>query len=222
MMIRPMKKAFPSKKAIFVDYWFSILTHFYFSDKSEKKDNHDGWSSSTVDYDEEEYFNGSDEEDSLPTAQIPPESEKTKDAKIIKAPLVSYEGEDDEDEEELLVQNKATKETEKVEPTSMTIEEKEEEEEEEETNQSLKRKDRSDDEDDNQEEKEAAKASLSPPPFKSRKQSIKDDEEDDVLAKRSAAAASSSSTSPSSSPRQSPLAKKIVIKTSTIERMRSQ
>lgn len=221
MMIRPVKKAFPSKKAIFVDYWFSILTHFYFSDKSEKKDNHDGWSSSTVDYDEEEYFNGSDEEDSLPTAQIPPESEKTKDTKIIKAPLVSYEGEDDEDEEELLVQNKATKETEKVEPTSMTIEEKEEEEEEE-TNQSLKRKDRSDDEDDNQEEKEAAKASLSPPPFKSRKQSIKDDEEDDVLAKRSAAAASSSSSSLSSSPRQSPLAKKIVIKTSTIEKMRSQ
>ncbi|KAI8643853.1 component of IIS longevity pathway SMK-1-domain-containing protein [Parasitella parasitica] len=139
------------------------------SDKPEKKDNHDGWDSSTVDFNEEEYFNGSDEED-VPSS-IPLNMAKSEEASSMET--------------------KTTKEQETT------------------TNQTLKRKDR------HEEPEDTAEANLSPPPpFKSRKKSIEDDEED-VLAKRS-------TLSPSSSPRQSPLAKKIVIKTSTIEKMRMQ
>ncbi|CEP14003.1 hypothetical protein [Parasitella parasitica] len=141
------------------------------SDKSEKKDNHDGWDSSTVDFNEEEYFNGSDEEDAPSSIPLTLPSDK------------------DKSEKSLSMENKATEDEE------MT------------TNQSLKRKDR------HEESEDKTEASLSPPPFKSRKQSIEDDEEEDVLAKRSTS---------SPSPRQSPLAKKIVIKTSSIERMRTQ
>ncbi|GAN11169.1 suppressor of Mek1 [Mucor ambiguus] len=181
------------------------------SDKTEKKDNHDGWSSSTVDYDEEEYFNGSDEEETSPATQIPPKSDTAK----VKTPLVNYEDDEDEDED-LSVKDKSTEEKEKEKSEPMAIEEP--------SNTSLKRKHLDEDqesEDDQEQDTTEADAtrekegSLSPPPFKSRRRSIDDDEEEDVLAKRSV-------SSPSSSPRQSPLTKKIVIKTSTIEKMRSQ
>ncbi|CAO3651053.1 unnamed protein product [Mucor fragilis] len=180
------------------------------SDKTEKKDNHDGWSSSTVDYDEEEYFNGSDEEETAPAAQILPKSDTAK----VKTPLVNYEGDEDEDEDEdLSVKYKAAEEKEKSEP--MTIEES--------SNTSLKRKHRDEDQESKEQVPDTTEAdatkdedgSLSPPPFKSRRRSIDDEEEEDVLAKRSA-------LSSSSSPRKSPLTKKIVIKTSTIEKMCSQ
>lgn len=175
------------------------------SDKTEKKDNHDGWSSSTVDYDEEEYFNGSDEEETLPAAQIPPKSDTTK----VKTPLVNYADDEDEDED-LSVKDTLTEEKGKDKADTMAIEDP--------SNTSLKRKHRSEDQESEQDEQDVTNdkdGSLSPPPFKSRRKSIDDDDEEDVLAKRSA-------LSPSSSPRQSPLAKKIVIKTSTIEKMRSQ
>ncbi|KAF1799349.1 component of IIS longevity pathway SMK-1-domain-containing protein [Mucor lusitanicus] len=180
------------------------------SDKTEKKDNHDGWASSTVDYDEEEYFNGSDEEDTSSATQIPPKSDTAK----VKTPLVNYEDDEDEDED-LSAKEKPTEGKEKEKSEPMAIEES--------SNTSLKRKHRDEDQEAKDLEQDTTEAnatkekegSLSPPPFKSRRRSIDDDEEEDVLAKRSA-------LSPSSSPRQSPLAKKIVIKTSTIEKMRSQ
>ncbi|EPB86441.1 hypothetical protein HMPREF1544_06803 [Mucor circinelloides 1006PhL] len=175
------------------------------NDKTEKKDNHDGWSSSTVDYDEEEYFNGSDEEETLPAAQIPPKSDTAK----VKTPLVNYADDEDEDED-LSVKDTLTEEKGKDKADTMAIEDP--------SNTSLKRKHRSEDQESEQDEQDVTNdkdGSLSPPPFKSRRKSIDDDDEEDVLAKRSA-------LSPSSSPRQSPLAKKIVIKTSTIEKMRSQ
>ncbi|KAL9555421.1 hypothetical protein MBANPS3_002361 [Mucor bainieri] len=180
------------------------------SDKTEKKDNHDGWSSSTVDYDEEEYFNGSDEEETSPATQIPPKSDTVK----VKMPLVNYE-DDEDDDEDLSVKDKST-DTKKEKSEPMALEES--------SNTSLKRKHPDEDQESEDYEPDTAEAdattkekdgSLSPPPFKSRRRSIDDDDEEDVLAKRSA-------LSPSSSPRQSPLTKKIVIKTSTIEKMRSQ
>ncbi|KAI7900067.1 component of IIS longevity pathway SMK-1-domain-containing protein [Cokeromyces recurvatus] len=124
------------------------------SSKSDKNINHDGWSSSTVDDGEEEYFNTSDEEKEETDSLTPQTSKETH---LPITPLVNYDDDDDDDDDD----------------DEAIIEDKEE-------SRSLKRKAVDDNEEEEKEESNSTKSL--PPPFKSRK--VLEEDEDDLLTKR--------------------------------------
>lgn len=144
-------------------------------DSFDKKANTDGWSLSTIDNEEEEYFNGSDEEDNVPPQVVKP-----------TIPLVGYGDDDDDDEED--------EEEEGVEKTTQLPSESPSADipmhEDSDASSDTSRKSTKRTTDDAEIETEN---SFSPPPFKARK-TEEDDDDDDVLAKRAAHQSTAAST----------------------------
>ena len=157
--------------AFFFLFIFLILIDLFSESTDNKKNNTDGWSLSTMDNEEEDYFNGSDEEDMI--TQIPTQP---------TIPLVSYgqdedEDEDDEDEDTHLVENKKAVSNESS--TTATIEEDEN------IIISAKRK---------IEDLNTENEGPSPPPIFKARRKLEDEEEEDVLASRIASHSNGSDT----------------------------